>query len=155
MCSKCEPQHVAVSWVPKLVQVAYTGVGYKMSLPMRGWILTLALLAVFPASADVYRVAKHATVDVDAAGSVTWVELLNEPPPHIAAAMRKEIAGWQFEPARRAGEAVTSRTHVGDRLNAREAEDGSFVLELANVSNGPRLVTRKALHSAACRVAWH
>ena len=106
--------------------------------------LLLAMVAM-PAMSDSFEGWKRASVDVDADGRVTAVELVDELSGAMATVMQREIATWQFTPARIDGQAVSSRTHVSYALRAEAMDDDLYGVRIVDVNNGPMVVSKKGL----------
>lgn len=113
---------------------------------MRLVFFIATLLLAVPATAGSFEGWKQASVDVDADGRVTAVELVDELPEAMATVMQREIATWQFTPARIDGQAVSSRTHVSYALRAKAMDDDQYGVEIVGVRNGPRLTLQQGLH---------
>ena len=108
-------------------------------------IFIAALLLAMPAMSGTFEGWKRASVDVDADGRVTAVELVDELSGAMATVMQQEIATWQFTPARVDGQAVSSRTHVAYALRAEAMDDDLYGVRIVDVSNGPMVVSKKGL----------
>lgn len=81
----------------------------------------------------------EAVLDVDAAGQVSSVTLLDEFPEAIATAAEAVMARWRFKPVEKNGHPVSARTYAFVQLRVVKRNQTTFGLQVVYRSNGPRL----------------
>lgn len=81
----------------------------------------------------------QAALDVDPAGQVAKVTLLQAFPEAIAKPAREVMAHWRFKPVLKDGRAVDARTYAFVRLEVVKRDGTTFGLKVVYGSNGPRL----------------
>ena len=100
--------------------------------------LLLAALVVIPSlsgAAEGARVERYsAQVAVDASGRVTDVELLGDVPAPFRGVLRQAAEGVEFEPARRDGEAVPSRTALTLAMRLEPDGTGRYAARLEEIT---------------------
>jgi TonB family protein len=94
--------------------------------------------------ADIIRLRPWADVAIDPRGTVTEVTFGTEVHPAVAAALERQVAGWDFEPAEKDGQPAARTTSV--LLEAELVPDGPdrWTLTSERLMTGPRLVRRTA-----------
>lgn len=125
---------------------------------MTRWILLLCLLvpaadawpAEPPPELSFYAVAQ-VQVDADGHATVGDVALRKINPESLVAtvasqALKKRIASWAFDPARRGGTPVSSETSVLVRMQARGDDKGNLGMFVIDAKTGARAVSMDPPH---------
>lgn len=87
----------------------------------------------------------HAAVAVDASGRVGEIDFGElSLPEALRAPLLREMRGWEFEPARKAGLPVPSLTHIALSLRAEQVDAAAdaWAVRITHASNGPRVLSR-------------
>ncbi len=94
--------------------------------------------------ADIIRLRPWADVAIDARGTVTDVTFGTEVHPAVAAALERQVAGWDFEAGEKDGQPAGRTTSV--LLEAELVPDGPerWALTSERLMTGPRLIRRTA-----------
>lgn len=108
----------------------------------KAWIVLLMGVALSPIAQSQEVVRQwdaQAALDVNSAGQVANVTLLQEFPEAIAKPAREVMTHWRFKPVLKDGHAVGARTYVFVKLEVVRRDQATFGLEVLYGSNGPRL----------------
>lgn len=106
-------------------------------MSLRKALLLAALVATptLSSAAEGARVERYsAQVAVDASGRVTDVELLGDVPAPFRGVLRQAAEGVEFEPARRDGEAVPSRTALNLAMRLEPDGTGRYAARLEEIT---------------------